>query len=329
MSIFTTYLEWLERVCGKTNPVYRLNLTVYQRTREFCLSRIRRLRLRGKKGSAPVKLYFFHGKQNFGDRLNLDVMRHYGLEYSISAFEDANMICIGSILDKALLTDSKTVRFTKPLHVLGAGFIIGQEDETERFNRPVKLHCLRGKLTLDRCKRMTGTELSDVVLGDPGLLVKRIFPDLKPKNPCDVGIVCHYSDRKASCLKNICPDGLRVKTLDVALETGDFLEEMAGCDFILSSSLHGLICADSLGIPNKAVILSGNVEGNGYKFRDYYSVFGMEYDPVDLRKNNIMKEDIESYKKQYGDLTSEIEKICDSLDVVFRKIKEDIELKRR
>ena len=324
MSLFTTYIEYLERIFGQTNLLYRAQLRVYQRARHLGLSLINGVRSIGKKES-PVQLYYFHGKYNFGDQLNLDVMRHYDLKYAVSDIDNANLICIGSVLDNVLLTDSKTLKHKKPIHILGAGFIIEQEDKSERFNRPVKIHGLRGKLSFSRCQRMANDDLSNVVLGDPGLLVKRIFPDLVPKNPCDVGVICHYHDKESSYLKNIQLEGLTIKMLDVYGNTEDFLKEMKGCDFIFSSSLHGLICADALGIPNKAIILSGNVEGSGYKFRDYYSVFeNMEYSPVDLRKDQIFNDDLQMFRTEYKDLTSEVEIICSRLDTVFKKVKDEI-----
>ena len=64
--------------------------------------------------------------------------------------------------------------------------------------------------------------------------------------------------------------------IDIKAPVIEFLNQVASCDFIFSSSLHGLIAADSLGIPNKWVKFSDLVLGNGYKFKDYYSVFGLE-----------------------------------------------------
>jgi hypothetical protein len=50
---------------------------------------------------------------------------------------------------------------------------------------------------------------------------------------------------------------------------------------VISSSLHGLIVADSLGIPNVWLRLSPDVLGGDYKFKDYYSVFGLAPEPID------------------------------------------------
>ena len=62
-----------------------------------------------------------------------------------------------------------------------------------------------------------------------------------------------------------------IKFLDI--ETDDlegFAQEMRECEIVLSHSLHGLIIADSLGIPNVWLNLGGLVGGT-YKFLDYFT----------------------------------------------------------
>ncbi|RGY81624.1 hypothetical protein DXA18_05515 [Dorea sp. AM58-8] len=61
------------------------------------------------------------------------------------------------------------------------------------------------------------------------------------------------------------------------------VKEIAECRYIISSSLHGLIVADSLGIPNMYLVFGDRLLGDGYKFEDYYSAYGVEAQPRDLR----------------------------------------------
>lgn len=61
------------------------------------------------------------------------------------------------------------------------------------------------------------------------------------------------------------------------------LTEIAQCRCILSSSLHGLIAADSFHIPNLHIVFSDRPLGDGYKFDDYYSAYDVPHLPRDLR----------------------------------------------
>ena len=55
---------------------------------------------------------------------------------------------------------------------------------------------------------------------------------------------------------------------------------------ILSSSLHGMIFADSYDIPNAHLLLSKKVIGGDYKFKDYRSGVGREY--IAIRKKTLL-----------------------------------------
>ena len=64
---------------------------------------------------------------------------------------------------------------------------------------------------------------------------------------------------------------------------------MDSCKHIISSSLHGLICSDSLGIPNRWIKLS-QLLGNDFKFKDYYSVFDIEPQYIELSGQESIEE---------------------------------------
>ena len=159
-------------------------------------------------------------------------------------------------------------------HVWGVGLMF----DHVRVETPLaKVHALRGPLT---ARRWEGLERR-VPLGDPGLLAADAYSITREMPPrYRVGLVPHYSDGDLLDVREwaraFCEE---VTVIDICGRPRDVLEQMARCEHILSSSLHGLVFADSLGVPNNWVILSDRVQGGGFKFRDYYATFGVQ-DPL-------------------------------------------------
>ena len=66
--------------------------------------------------------------------------------------------------------------------------------------------------------------------------------------------------------------------IDIQAGVEKVVEEVVKCRRIISSSLHGIILADALGIENKWVY-SDFVLGGGFKFRDYAASLGEAISP--------------------------------------------------
>ena len=62
-----------------------------------------------------------------------------------------------------------------------------------------------------------------------------------------------------------------VHFIDVQQGIYDFVDEVCASEKIASSSLHGLICADSYNIPNIWIKISDKILGNDFKFQDYFT----------------------------------------------------------
>jgi hypothetical protein len=75
--------------------------------------------------------------------------------------------------------------------------------------------------------------------------------------------------------------GSDLKIIDPRRYPGDVIQDIAECEYIASSSLHGLIVADSLGIPCVRILLSeGIILGGDFKFNDYYSSVGIQHEKL-------------------------------------------------
>jgi pyruvyltransferase len=110
------------------------------------------------------------------------------------------------------------------------------------------------------------------IYGDPALLLPRFYAPRISKR-FRLGIVPHFTDRKHPIVDRLrAMDGVRI--LDVSAGVEEFVDELCSCEVIASSSLHGLIAADSYGIPSLWIEISGRVTRDCFKFHDYYSGIG-------------------------------------------------------
>lgn len=136
-----------------------------------------------------------------------------------------------------------------------------------------KVVAVRGHRTRNRWP-----QAKNAAFGDPGLLVDRAYPELKdiPKR-YKVGVIPHYVDFQNMGLREWLRNNRETTVgIDICGRLYDVLRTINECEYILSSSLHGLVFADSYGIPNSWIYLSPGISGGCFKYHDYYSVFGIE-----------------------------------------------------
>jgi hypothetical protein len=145
----------------------------------------------------------------------------------------------------------------RDLHVWGAGLMLPQ-----RAHWPQRLHwhAVRGRLTA----REVGIQ---PVLADPGILASILVAPQTVKH-CSVGLVPHHVDADLVTGRVQPPLGWRIIRPDQPVDR--VLKDIAGCEIILSSSLHGLIVADAFRIPCIWLRPWGRLYGaSDFKFRDY------------------------------------------------------------
>lgn len=269
-----------------------------------------------------IKLNFFTLNTNFGDMLNIPIARDlFGKDVREASVKKSEAVFIGSLMDTYITNKKLSVKWIwrkyihKPVKVWGSGFIKCHDDEKNHLLRKMDVYALRGHLSQHYMQKYTGQSLDHIVLGDPGLLAGRLHNTRHIPKKYDVGIIPHYVDKNNSLLKKIkIPNAV---IIDVSSPIDDFLDMVASCRTILSSAMHGLIAADSLGIPNARLIVSDKIVGGDFKFNDYYSVFGMDdHMKIDLNKIDTFT-DWQSIIKQYKITSDQVNKICDDLIKVF------------
>ncbi|PCJ57477.1 MAG: hypothetical protein COA79_15715 [Planctomycetota bacterium] len=124
---------------------------------------------------------------------------------------------------------------------------------------------------------MTATVLNNsgidcpALYGDPALLFGKYIDNKHLHNKeIKIGIIPHMSEQEMAVVKKLSEFD-EVKIINIEDDFYSVIEQVSKCEIILSSSLHGLMLADILEIPNTWVRFRDDFPGDGFKFNDYYS----------------------------------------------------------
>ncbi len=222
--------------------------------------------------------YSILGRYNFGDDLNLILMEKISKKkvipyrYSIlgRVGKKTNFLCIGSILN--VLPNQQT-------EVWGSGVL---SDQLSLPAKPTKVHAVRGPLT--RQYLIDNGIDCPKIYGDPAILLPLYFQPRTAIKKFKLGVIPHYKDKDQQVVKEY-EKLIDIQILDM-INYGscqEFIDRICSCEYIISSSLHGVIIADAYNIPNLWVEFSDNVQGAGFKFRDYFLSAGKEIDhPIQI-----------------------------------------------
>ena len=118
----------------------------------------------------------------------------------------------------------------------------------------------RGPLTL-RLLRTAGARVpTGVPYGDPALLLPWVYPKCfracRPRAP--VCLVVHFLDTSSPDIQEATSRGIPWRSALMAPER--MIEFILDCGLVVSSSLHGLITAESFGVPARWILMRGAPE---------------------------------------------------------------------
>jgi pyruvyltransferase len=225
--------------------------------------------------SAWLRLLAATGRfmSNFGDELSRDVVGHLtGRGVRWAAPHEADAFAIGSVLQIAL-------KVARPgAQIWGSGLREGLVPENSRL-AGVSVLALRGEQT----RAALGS--TNDVLGDPGILaVEALGAPGGPRG--GMGYVPHFTDYGSAGRRGLIAQA-RTRGFSVICPARPVAEVLAECarhDLILSSSLHGLVLADALGVPALAAVPGRGATEPRFKYQDYESIYGITDRPVELTR---------------------------------------------
>jgi len=254
---------------------------------------------------------------NMGDQLNrLIIGRLLRLEVVPAGVKDAEVLGIGSHLSQ--LAESDPERHP-PIVVWGTGFISRRSSGARLPGKDVDYRAVRGELSRRILEKKLGRPL-DIPTGDPGLLTSLLFDEPIPKRH-KLAVIPHFRERDDARFQELA----RLTDDSVVIDlTGDpltVIRQIAECECVISSSLHGLIVADSFGIPSLHVHVTDRVNGDGFKFDDYYSAFDVEHRAVDLNTTKIT--DVGMVRDRYAITPEAVREKQQQLLAAFRRGEEN------
>jgi hypothetical protein len=117
------------------------------------------------------------------------------------------------------------------------------------------------------------------IYGDPSLLSPQYISADSTKKHL-LGIIPHYVEYEAftSRFRSYSDEVDIINMLD---EPREVIGKIAACEYVLSSSLHGLILSHAYSVPALRMTLSDKIFGDGIKYLDYFASVGIpDYEPL-------------------------------------------------
>lgn len=199
--------------------------------------------------------------KNWGDDINYWFLREI-IKDEFRLFNESpiafrlnapNYLVIGSTI--SLLSKPNSI-------IWGAGCI----DKSQIPNKPAKVLAVRGPLTR---KHLISQDIDcPEIYGDPALLISRHYNSQTTKK-YKLGLIHHVSETSFPI------KGAKLISMADYENWHDVIDQITECEVIASSSLHGLIIAETYGIPT-VWTESKKLLGNHFKFHDFFQSLGTD-----------------------------------------------------
>lgn len=218
-----------------------------------------RRQTRNERPENRVELFHWQpksGEQNFGDHLSRIIVSRVLAKYERLLEETVSsprrMLAVGSVL-----------HFAQDHDVIWGSGVNGKVDDRLHRFKQLDVRAVRGPLTRGVLVER-GIAVPEVY-GDPVLLLPELFPSrFRPIPKRDYAFVPNLHDlSRVGAERNI---------ISPLLPWSQVIESILESEFIVSSSLHGLIVAEAYGIP--ACYLRLSETEAMFKFEDYYQGTG-------------------------------------------------------
>ena len=219
-----------------------------------------------------TKLFYWGGQYSYGNFG--DILSYYIFEkLSGYASSNYNLLELSDVVEEHYMTIGSIINYSTPQTIIWGSGMISKYLEDIKFK---KILCVRGPKTykklIDKGYKIPRK------FGDPALMTPLIYKS-KSIVKYKIGIIPHIKDYdfikdnfKSDTLLII---NLKIKKDNKSLEK--VIDDINSCEFILSSSLRGIILSNAYNIP---VVRFKNYQlaGDDIKFIDYFeSIYSDKY----------------------------------------------------
>lgn len=204
-----------------------------------------------------VNLEWWSRKDNVGDHLAVVIYDwitdYYNLDVNAQTSKTHHLLTVGSLIGMEYF--DATI-WGSGVHCLSTIRQIGKQSAYRKYD----IRAVRGPLT--RAFLIEGGYECPEIYGDPAILMPLIYSPEKTEKKYDVSVIRHLSKRDAPK-----KDGIHYIDIQTKDHTS-VINEICSSKRIISSSLHGIILAETYGVP--AVFLNDGMDKELYKFLDWY-----------------------------------------------------------
>lgn len=211
----------------------------------------------------------------------------------------------------------KSIEKTRHLYAIGSILLMGYQNATvwgsgfpfqpslarsllhKKPLRNLDIRCVRGPLTKKTMEQI-GHKCPEVY-GDPAVLLPLIYKPVMNK-ALDYIFIPHYQTENHIAGKVPSENILSMNTSDYKA----VIDKICSAKKVISSSLHGIILAESYGIP--AILYFDMPENYEYKYKDWYESTGR----INYAKYTSIEEAIESDEAKVPDLSFMRESLINS-----------------
>lgn len=168
---------------------------------------------------------------------------------------------------KYLMAIGSIMSHTQPKAIVWGSGIISKTDQFSAAD----FRAVRGPLSRKRILELGYT--CPEIYGDPALLLPTLYhPEVSKKYT--YGVIPHYVDYSEAKAQYADENNTTVINL-INNDHEAVTRHILSCDYIVSSSLHGVIVAQAYGIPAVWVRFSDKLSGDNVKFFDYFKSVGI------------------------------------------------------